>query len=126
MYAAEDVARKVRAELLGRFPKLHITDAHFEVINDDDPKHPALDFWRSHPIIYEAQFLGSMVPTAAFARYDGLYRGAAEQGLALKKWAIDVPFVEPPPVGGIDVATALLVVGGVGLAAYLIYQQTKK
>jgi hypothetical protein len=126
---ADDIARKVRVALTGRFPTLQVVNARFEQITDDSPKHPALDFWRSVPIIYEAQFMGPTVPTQAFARFEGLYRGKAEQGVMLKKWP-----KQPPGNGGSsngdngDESVVPLVLLGVGAAAvvYFIYQRTNK
>lgn len=94
---AEDIARKVQVELTDRFPGIQVSGAHFDEINDDDPKHPALDFWRSQPVLYDAQFLGSIVPTDAFARFEGLFQGKAEDGIGLKKWPKEQPGPGPGP-----------------------------
>lgn len=128
---ASDIAAKVRAALAGRFPDLQIVGERFEEINDDAPKHPALDFWRFHPIIYEAQFLGSTVPTQAYADFQGLYRGRAEDGLSLKRWPKDEPFEPKPENGqvpqseGIGTGAILLLAGSAALG-WLVYRQLKQ
>ncbi len=110
------IAANVRKALVERFPTIEIHDARFEEINDTEPKHPALDFWRFHPVIYEAQFLDRMVPTDAFARFEGLYRGRAEEGHSIKPWPKDEPGpgVEPPSPGDKD-STLLWIAGGIVL-----------
>lgn len=127
---AADIATKVHAALAERFPGLQIADPHFDEINDDSPKHPALDFWRFHPVIYEAQFLGSVVPTSAFARFEGLYRGNAEQGASLKKWPKDQPFPKPGnggngngQAGGVSTGEAILWVAGAAAVAWLLFRK---
>lgn len=88
---ARDVAMKVQSALAARYPDLQISGARFEENNDDAPIHPSLDFWRYHPVIMEATFGGPMMPTAAFARWEGLYRGKASDGENLKKWKDPAP-----------------------------------
>lgn len=133
---AEDIATRVATELAARFPGLSISDARFEQITDDAPKHPALDFWLYHTVIWDIP-AGSVLPTLevgnpthAFARFEGLYRGKAEQGATLKKWPKDQP---PPPNGngtngGADesVVPLVLLAAGAAVAVYLIYQRTSR
>lgn len=89
---AADIAQKVQVALADRFPSLTVGDARFDEINDTDPKHPALDFWLYSPVIWDipggAAFphLEKGVPTHAFERFEGLYRGTALDGANLKKW----------------------------------------
>lgn len=124
MDTADSIARKVHAALAERFPGFEIQGPHFDQLDDDAPKHPALDFWRFHPIIYEAQFFGSVVPTAAFARFEGLYRGNAEQGLSLKTWPKDKPF-ENGDGDTADTNTTIFWVAGAAAVAYLVYRVSK-
>ena len=114
---ADDIAVKVRAALVERFPTIEIRRPRFEEINDTDPKSPALDFWRFHPVIYEAQFFDKMVPTDAFARFEGLYKGRAEEGHSLKPWPKDDPGggVQPPGQPGDTDPTMLWIAGGIAV-----------
>lgn len=134
--SASEIATRVATELAARFPGLSVTGARFEQITDDVPKHPALDFWLYHTIIWDIPG-GSLLPmlekgnpTHAFARFEGLYRGKAEQGASLKKWPKDQP-IEPPNGNGNGVAddgtvALVLLAAGAAVAAYLIYQRTSR
>lgn len=125
---AEDIAKKLRNALVERFPTIEIRRPRFEEINDASPKHPALDFWRFHPVIYEAQFLDKMVPTDAFARFEGLYKGRAEDGRSLKPWPKDDPGggLEPPPSQPSDKDSTLLWVAGGVVALWLASRALKQ
>lgn len=136
MSNAEDIAERVRAALLRRFPGLQITGAHFEVINDDSPKHPALDFWLSHTVIWDipgglVPFLEDGSPTAAYGRFEGLYRGTADQGISLKSWPKDDPFEKPngsnggdkPPLATAKTDSTVLWVAGAAVVAWLIFRK---
>jgi hypothetical protein len=129
--SAEDIAVSVATALAARFPGLAIVNARFEQITDDVPKHPALDFWLYHTIIWDIPG-GSLLPIMEEGEPTHLYRGKAEQGATLKKW----PKEQPPPNGGngnginggADDSTVPLVLLGVGaaVAVYLIYQRTSR
>jgi len=134
----EDIAARVVASLASRFPEMAITNARFEQITDDEPKHPALDFWLYQPIIWDIPS-GTVLPpsmetgkpTHAFARFEGLFRGKAEQGSALKKWPKDEPF-KPPNGNGkpngdeTNIVAVVLVLAGAAAVGYLIYRETGK
>lgn len=130
---AEDIAQRVATELEARFAGVAVRGARFEQITDDAPKHPALDFWLYHSIIWDIPSgvlfptLEKGNPTHAFARFEGLYRGKAEQGASLKKWPED----RPPGSGanGVNESSVLpfvLLAGSAALVAYLVYQRTDR
>jgi hypothetical protein len=135
MSTAGDIATRVATELADRFPGLTITNARLEQITDDEPKHPALNFWLYHTIIWDIPggsalpILEEGKPTHAFARFEGLYRGKAEQGASLKKWPMD----QPPPNGNgganggaESIVPLVLLAGGAAVAVYLIFQRTSR
>jgi len=124
---AEDIAQRVQTELAGRFPGLWVGGAKFEEINDSAPIHHALDFWRYQPVIWDIPprmwfpLEEEGKPTHAFAKFEGLFRGRAEDGLNLKPWTepidkkpppgTDLP-AQPPPSKKED-STILWLAGGI-------------
>lgn len=83
---AQELGDKVEAALRERFPNLSIVAATYQ-ITDAEPKHPALDFWLAHSTIWDK----NLGPMDAFGRFEGLYRGSAEDGRMLQ------PYQEPAP-----------------------------
>jgi len=105
---AEELAEKVSARLVGQFPDIRISNPHWLIINDDEPKHPALDFWLNEPIIWDVSFLDTDqgAATTYLGERKGLYRGKAEHARAggssagLKKWRhVPDPIITPPGPG---------------------------
>lgn len=123
---AKDVAGKMEDNLSSRFGSVKVVDPELLQIDDNDPQHPALDFWISHSTIYEHPLVGGAFPTKAFDRFEGLYRGSADEGITLKKWTN--PTGQPPGPGGggngEEDSTLMWVALG-GLALYLAYQVGK-
>ena len=137
---AGDVGDDLQAKLQSTWPSAHVSGEEFWVINDETPLHPALDFWRSRPAIWDPQlgqgkapfFLRPGGPTAALDRFEGLYRGTAEQGIALKPWPRTGAAKngkkngkkngngKSPPEGAASVLLPLLVIGGVAVAYILV------
>ena len=125
------MGEELAKELRQRWPEVSVSGAKYMVIDDATPKHPALDFWISHPVIWDPALGGGIVvteggPTAAWSLFQGLYQGTVEQGRQLKKW----PRKSLPPLDkkknglaepGVSWLPALLVVGGIGYVGYSIY-----
>jgi len=125
---AAAIAAGVKTELASRFGSLVISGAKFDQITDDAPKHPALDFWLSHTVIWDLPtgLLPAMdkgQPTAAFARFEGLYQGHAEDGINLKPWPKDDPGMGPPLK--MASSTTLLWVAGGAFALFAIYRMNQ-
>lgn len=84
--SASSIARKLEADLASRFGPFRVEDPKFLAIDDDEPKHPALDFWLSHAILWDQPLIGDAIPTQAWEKFQGMYKGSVDQGLSLKKW----------------------------------------
>lgn len=124
---AGSIGNKVRAALLGRYPNLVVSGPGFFQIDDSTPKHPALDFWRAHPVLWEMPFFGAGFPTDAFARFEGLYRGTYDQGIQLQPWPREEPGLKPNGTAkaALGDTTILWLVGGAA-AAWLVYSTMKE
>lgn len=83
---AQSIAEKLEADLASRFGPFRVEDVKFLQIDDDEPKHPALDFWTSHPILWDQPIFGTAKPTQAWENFEGMYQGSVDQGLSLKRW----------------------------------------
>lgn len=88
---AEDVGADLAKNLQATWHAARVSSPSLLVIDDDAPKHPALDFWRSHAPIWDPTLGGGLIPkggpTQSLDRFEGLYRGTADQGINLKPWA---------------------------------------
>jgi hypothetical protein len=126
MSDAADIAKSVQTALSQRFPGFRISGARLEQINADSPKHHALDFWLAHSTIWDIPFtafpfLEEGKPTAAFGRFEGLYRGTIDQGISLKPWPKDDPGKLEPKGNGDGDDTILWVAGG-AIVFWLVYR----
>lgn len=130
--SATDVGERLKSALAAQFPRLTISNARWEQITDDVPKHPALDFWLSHYVLWDtpagsAPMFSESKPTQASALFKGLYQGRAEDGIQLKEWPKDEPFKPgggAPGLSGSD--NTIWWVLGFGALAWIAYHQSKK
>ena len=126
---AAQVGQAVKTELTSRFPNLVVSGAHFDQITDAEPRHPALDFWLSHSVLWDLPWalfpaFEKGQPTGAFARFEGLYQGNAEQGLDLKPWPRTEPSIGPT-LASSSSSTVLWLAGG-AVALYVIYRLSSR
>ena len=115
---AEEIGQSLASGLQSIWPGASVSEAGFHVINDNEPKHPALDFWLSHPTIWDPGLGNGGASTAALDRFEGLYRGRAEQGLNLKPWPRKgVPELNggSKPVASEFPVVPALILGAIGL-----------
>lgn len=121
---AEEYGQILAKELRVRWPNIQISDTEYLVIDDDKPKHPALDFWLAHPVLWDPKLAsGEGGPTTAWARFEGLYKGSADQGVQLRRspW----PRKSGPIFEESKIPPAV-VAGIIGVIAYGAYSATKK
>lgn len=125
---AGEIAMKLRTGLASRFGIFNIEAAQLLQFDDEQPIHPAFDFWRFQvPVIYETPFQGKPVPTGAFARFEGLYQGTAEDGINLKPWPRDdKPEPPSPKVEEPEQDNDLVWLAAGALALFAAYRFSKK
>jgi len=109
---AEVVAERAAADeaLRQRFPGLAFSEPQFlELTGPAD----AVDFWRSHQIIWDDK----TGPLDAFARLEGIYRGAADDGPRASRWTLPEPELDgKPATPGLGTATTFVGWAAVGAA----------
>jgi hypothetical protein len=131
---AASVGAKLASLLQQTWPKASVADGQYMVINDNEPKHPALDFWLSHPVIWDPTLGGGAVaeggPTQAWSEFKGLWRGTADQGGVgggnLKPWPRDGTLPKgkngKTPKSEASWLPAALLLAGIG---YIVYARRK-
>lgn len=88
----EEVNSRLRKGLQPRFPFVDVNSLRWEEVNDSEPIHPSLDFWRFQPVLWDTPTGWRMpmftdpVPTDAWARFEGLFQGDPLEGHALVPW----------------------------------------
>lgn len=92
---ARSIARKMEADLASRFGPFKVEDPKFLQIDDSEPKHPALDFWMSHVVLWDQPLIGPAKPTQAWEKFEGMYKGSVDEGLSLKRWQNPTGPVDP-------------------------------
>lgn len=99
-----------------RFPQVDVQGERFLQLTGPPA---SVDFWRAHTTVWDDQ----VGPLDAFARLEGIYRGAmADDGAALQPWTVEQPPLKKPPTtntttswastGMVIFASALLLAGG--------------